>query len=256
MKKISIIIPAWNEEKIIYDNLKKIEEVFDRSLGKLQVGYELIVVDDGSTDNSYVEAKKASKENKKIKVVRYKNNGGKGSALTYGFRFCSGGFVAFLDADLDLHPEHVTQFIKHMEKHGADIVIGSKRHPSSKINYPISRKILSQAYNVLIRLLFHLNLTDTQTGLKLFKYEVLEKVLPIILCKQYAFDLELLVNINSRGYKIAEAPIELRWQRSKNRLTLGDIWKIALDTAAIFYRMKILRYYDKRYRERDVVENT
>ncbi len=65
-----------------------------------------------------------------------------------------------------------------------------------------------------------------------------------IVVKKYAFDLELLVNASQRGYKIAEVPIELDWQRFQNRLTLKDIWKLALDTAAIFYRLNILRYYD------------
>ncbi len=79
----------------------------------------------------------------------------------------------------------------------------------------------------------------------MFKYKVLKEIFPRVLCKKYAFDLELLVNANHRGFKIVEAPVELNWQRIASRIKLKDIWEIALDTAAIFYRLKILKYYDK-----------
>jgi hypothetical protein len=131
-----------------------------------------------------------------------------------------------------------------MKKNNADVVVGSKRHHLSKINYPLYRKILSQGYHMFTGILFTLNLTDTQTGLKLFKYEVLKEILPRILCKKYAFDLELLVNIHHRGWKIIEAPIELQWQREKNRIKIKDIWQLTLDTAAIYYRLKIFKFYD------------
>jgi len=244
MGKLSVIIPAWNEEKIICMNLRQVGKILDKLLETTGFDYEIILVDDGSTDNTYNEAMTMANKNEKIKAVTYKKNGGKGFALKHGFKFCSGELVTFIDVDLDLHPKQIPHFIDHMEKYDADIIIGSKRHPLSKINYPGSRKVLSKGYHTLIRILFHLNLSDTQAGLKLFKYDVLKEILPKVLCKKYAFDLELLVNARHLGYKIAEAPIELDWQRFENRLTLKDIWKLARDTAAIFYRLNILRYYD------------
>ena len=183
----------------------------------------------------------AAKKNGKIKVIYYKENGGKGSALKNGFKYCSGRYVTFIDADLDLHPKQLTNFITYIENTETDVVVGSKRHPLSKINYPKTRKILSEGYHLITKALFHLDITDTQTGLKLFKYEVLEDTLPKIICKKYAFDLELLVNINYHGWKIDELPIKLEWQRNKNRLKINDIWKLSLDTASIFYRYKILK---------------
>ncbi len=237
---LSVIIPAWNESEHIFNTIKETERVFD----ELGVDYEIIVVDDGSTDNTYEEALRAARENGRVKVVR-KENGGKGSALKYGFNFCSGELVTFIDADLDLHPKQIPLFIEYMKKYDADVVVGSKRHPLSKVNYPFQRKVLSLCYQIIIKILFNLNVRDTQAGLKLFKYEVLREVLPRVLCKKYAFDLELLVNANYRGFKIVEAPIELNWQRVSGRIGLRDIWKIALDTMALFYRLKILKYYDR-----------
>ena len=242
---MSIIIPAWNEGKIVYDNLQHVEDVFNKFLYNPGFDYEIIMVDDGSIDNTYNQASLAAKKNGRIRIVQREKNGGKGSALKFGFKFCSGRFVAFMDADLDLHPKQIPWFIDHMKKHDTDVTIGSKRHPLSKVNYPSSRKILSQAYHILTRILFRLNLSDTQAGLKLFKREVLEDILPRVLCKKYAFDLELLVNANHLGHKISEIPIELNWQRSQSRLTLRDIWNLLLDTAAIFYRLKIVKHYDR-----------
>jgi len=236
---ISVIIPAKNEGNHIYNSLKEVEKVCNTNRWE----YEIIVVDDGSTDKTYEEVLRAGKGNRMIKVVK-KKNGGKGSAIKYGFDHCSGDLVTFIDADLDLHPRQIPLFIKYMGRYDADVVIGSKRHPLSKVNYPFYRKVLSEAYQFITALLFDLNLTDTQAGLKLFKYEVLEEILPKVLCKKYAFDLELLVNAKHRGFKIVEVPIELNWQRVGGRISLRDIGRIALDTAAIFYRLRILKYYN------------
>jgi hypothetical protein len=131
-----------------------------------------------------------------------------------------------------------------MKKYNADVITGSKRHPLSRVDYPLHRRILSQAYQLITKVLFNLNLKDTQAGLKLFKYKVLKEIFPRVLCKKYAFDLELLVNASHRGFKIVEAPVELNWQRIASRMGLKDIWSIFSDTIAIFYRLKILKYYD------------
>jgi glycosyltransferase involved in cell wall biosynthesis len=239
MKDISVIIPAKNEEKHISNTLKEVKMVFE----EYGLRYEIVVVDDGSTDGTYKEALKTAKKIGDVKVVK-KENGGKGSALSHGFKYCSGKLVTFIDADLDLHPRQIPMFMDYMKRYNADVVVGSKRHPLSKVEYPLDRRILSQAYQTIVRVLFNLNLTDTQAGLKLFKYEVLDDILPRVLCKKYAFDLELLVNADHRGFKIVEAPIELNWQRKIGRVTPRDIGRIALDTAAIFYRLRILKYYN------------
>ncbi|MEM5829585.1 MAG: glycosyltransferase family 2 protein [Candidatus Aenigmatarchaeota archaeon] len=239
MKELSVIVPAWNEGRIIFKSIREIEKVLDAS----GLDYEIIVIDDGSSDNTYDEAIKAARGDRRVRVIR-KENGGKGSALKYGFNFCSGKLITFIDADLDLHPKQIPLFIDFMKKYGADVVVGSKRHPLSKIDYPLHRRILSYGYQLITKFLFNLSVRDTQAGLKLFKYKVLKEVFPRVLCKKYAFDLELLVNANHRGFRIVEAPVELHFQRIGSRVKVRDVMRIVLDTAAIFYRLKILRYYD------------
>lgn len=237
--KLSIIMPAYNEGGRLYNSVA--ETV--RTMKDLGFSSEIIVVDDGSPDDTFEEAQRAASKFGNVKAVRYTNNGGKGNALKYGFKYVTGDIVAFLDADLDLHPRQLKTFIEIMEKTGADVVIGSKRHPESKLDYPFQRKFLSTGYSLLIKGLFNLPVNDTQTGLKIFKRKVLVEVFPKVVVKRYAFDLELLVNVRIRGYKIAEAPITINFQRKLGRIGFKDIEPIAKDTATVFYRLKVLKYY-------------
>ena len=145
---------------------------------------------------------------------------------------------------MELHPEQLPLFLEILLARGADVVIGSKRHPLSNVQYPRIRRIYSVGYFALVWLLFGLPLRDTQTGLKLFKARVLRRVFPKVLVKRFAADIEMLVVAHSLGYRIREAPVTLSFQRRFNRIRLRDIKDIAQDTLAIFYRLNILRYYD------------
>jgi hypothetical protein len=111
----------------------------------------------------------------------------------------------------------------------------------------LARKIVSFFYYLFLLFLFRLNTHDTQTGLKLFKADVIKPVMKVILVKRFAFDIEVLSIINHRGYKIAESPIILDFNRGPKwgRMQLKDIWDVFIDTLAIFYRLNILQYYDK-----------
>lgn len=239
---LSIVIPAYNEEKRIAGTLMETSATMD----SFSITHEIIVVNDGSSDRTFEEASKVAEKLKNVKVVHYTQNGGKGNAIKFGCKFVTGDFVTFLDADLELHPKLLTGFFDQMDAKNADIVVGSKRHPLSKVNYPRHRKILSWFYHLLIKGMFNLPVNDTQLGLKLFKREVIESVIPKILVKRFAYDVEILVNAKHMGYKIVEAPIELIFKRKLGRVKLKDIATISLDTAAIFYRMYILRYYDEK----------
>lgn len=237
-QKISVVVPVYNEGAHIYADLGE----FTKTLSGLNFNYDMILVDDGSTDNTYEELCRSSFDC--VTVIRYSENQGKGHALRYGAKHATGELVAFIDGDLDLHPRQISTLITYMDKDGSDAVIGSKRHPLSKVDYPLKRRVLSRCYQIFVRFLFGLNLTDTQTGLKLFRREALEKVLPLVLVKKYAFDLELLVVAHRLGYRITEAPVELNYHFNSH-LNLRSIWHIFVDTCAIFYRHKILRYYDR-----------
>ena len=239
---LSILMPAYNEAHSIAENVCETVETM-RGLG---IDFEIVVVDDGSLDGTHTAATNALRAWPDcVRIVRCRRNEGKGNALICGTAYSKGEYVAFLDADMDLHPEQLENFFAIMSARDADVVIGSKFHPQSKVEYPRLRRIYSFFYFMLVRSLFGLPVRDTQTGIKLFKREVLEQVLPRVLVKRFAFDLELLANVHHFGYRIVEAPVVVNFNRVCSRLRLAAVWNVFVDTLAIFYRMRILRYYDQ-----------
>ncbi len=177
--------------------------------------------------------------------MNYGGNHGKGFAIRYGFKYTTGDIVAFIDADMNIHPRQIVTFIKEMERTDADVVVGSKRHPDSKVNYPVNRKIFSDVYYLFVKTLFGIQVKDTQVGLKLYKRKVLEDICPIVVVKRYAFDIEILANVHRLGYKITEAPIEID-MNFDSHVNKKAIWNMFWDTCAIFYRMNIMHYYDMK----------
>lgn len=238
-RQVSVVIPAYNEEESILAVLSET----DLALKEIGVEYEIIVVNDGSTDGTRKALSKAKAGLPSLITIDLPENLGKGNAFRRGFQASRYDLVCCLDADLDLHPEQIGALIRRMAETDADIVIGSKRHPDSVLNYPTSRKIYSSCYYLLISALFRLPLKDTQTGLKLYRREVLETVLPRLVSMQYVLDLELLAVANRMGYRIAEIPVTLSFQREFGRIRFSDVRGIIVDTMSIFYRFYVLGYY-------------
>lgn len=241
MKKLSLIVPTYKQEKTIKKNM----ELILQSIKKAGFDFEIIVVVDGLIDNSKKEAQKVRDPH--IKVYQLENNHGKGYAIRYGMARSRGDLVAFIDGGLEINPDGLLTLINLLEKNKADIVIGSKRHPESKVTYPPLRRVLSFGYQMLVFILFGLNVRDTQVGLKLFKRQVLEDVLPRLLVKRYAVDIEMLAVANYLGFnKIIEAPVELKYDFTSitTAASFTTIRKMLIDTLAVFYRLRIRHYYN------------
>jgi glycosyltransferase involved in cell wall biosynthesis len=241
--KLSVIMPAYNEETSIYNNAIETSKTISGIVSK----YEIIVVNDGSSDKTLEEARRASFDDLHIQVINSQPNFGKGHALKTGAREATGDYIAFCDADLDLHPRQLESFFDIMLETDCDAVIGSKLHKDSKVDYPWHRKIISWGYYIFLLILFRLNVKDTQTGLKLFRADAIKPVMQKILVKRFAYDIEMLAILHRRGKKIKSAPIEVIFQRGDlgSRIKSKDIFNVTKDTLAIFYRMFILKYYDK-----------
>ncbi len=241
-KRISILVPAYNERETIVANIAETCRIF-RDAGW---SFEVIVIDDGSSDRTWSELRKIARRNPQVTIKRHRKNHGKGRALKFGCRFATGEYIALLDADLELHPRQILGFYDILKRTGADVVVGSKWHPDSSLNYPLARGVVSRIYYTFVKLMFGLPVRDTQTGLKLFKAEVLQRIFPAILVKKYAFDLEILVNVKRLGYRMVEAPVEVLFKRRHmGRIRMRDLYLTLVDTLAIFYRLHILRYYDR-----------
>jgi glycosyltransferase involved in cell wall biosynthesis len=236
---LSVIVPAYMEGPRIAPNMRKLTDALDR----IQTEYEVIVVSDGSTDDTYHEALKAAGPH--VKVFGYTPNMGKGFALRYGFERSEGDPVTFIDADMELHPKEIGIFVKLMEIYECDVVIGSKRHPQSEVKYPAFRRLQSWVYQMLIRILFDLNVSDTQTGLKLFRREALSAVLPYMLVRRWAYDLEFFVVARMKGYrKFIEAPVVVDFQFATTTGVAAVIQTLR-DTFNIWWRLKVRHTYER-----------
>jgi glycosyltransferase involved in cell wall biosynthesis len=241
---LSLIVPAYKQEKYIYRDLKSIDETLSEGLAN-NYNYEVICVVDGYLDKTFQNASKLNSNH--IKVLGYEKNQGKGHAVRVGMKEAKGELISFLDAGMDISPKGVMMLMAHMDWYNADIIVGSKRHPVSKVNYPIIRRILSVGYHLLIKLLFDLSVTDTQSGIKIFRREVIEKILPKLLVKRYAMDIEMLAVAKHFGFtRIYEAPIEVRFNKNNSAIKWSTVFHMFRDTLAVFYRLRILRYYDKK----------
>lgn len=243
--RLSIVMPLYKLASEAESNLLSVAELFEQH----GVVAELVPVDDGSGDGTdavlaSVRAKWTFKS-VTLKPVVCKRNGGKGAALRAGYEASTGRYVMLLDGDLDIHPKQTPYFFEQMVTKGADIVVGSKRHKSSVVQYPWHRRIVSGCYFTLVKWFVGLPITDTQTGMKLFKREVLGYALERMLVKTYAFDLELLSIAAGHGAKIVEAPVVIRFGNKFGALKPKTVWQMSLDTLAVFYRLRLLRYYAK-----------
>ena len=245
---ISVIVPAYKQTKTIRQDIYSIYD----TLEQIRYEYEIIVVIDGlNIDNSYKELSKLKLKN--LKVIGYQNNRGKGYAVRYAMARAKGDYIAFIDAGMEIDPNGLSLIIEQLEWYQADIIVGSKRHPASLVNYPLDRKIISFGAQIISKLLLNINVRDTQAGLKIFKRNVLETVLPRLLLKNYAFDLELLSVSNRLGFtRIYEAPIKLSYDFTSltHASGLKIIFNCLYDAIAVFYRLRIKKYYDDKNKRR------
>jgi len=222
---LSVIVPTYRGAERIYQNLCRLSE----ALSKLPYSHEIVVVSDGNTDGTEQHITRRAEECPHVHAYHYMRNHGKGYALTYGVARSTGRLITFIDGDGDIDPQQIATYIETMEREQADIVVGSKRHPESRVVYPPARRLYSWGYQLVLRLLFDLQVRDTQVGLKVFRREVLEAVLPRIVVKRYAFDLELLVVACHLGYcRIVEAPVVIG-QRFDSTVNMGAVRNMLID---------------------------
>ena len=243
MINYSVIVPAYNEGASIRVNLLKIKETLDT----YEDSYEILAVDDGSSDNTKNEILSASSEDPRIRYAGYEKNRGKGGAIKHGVEQAKGDVIGFIDADLDIDPSHLIKYLQHMRQTDCDVVIGSKMHKDSKLDYPPMRKFVSWGYFVILKVLFGMNIKDTQTGIKLYKADLIKRIAPKLRVKGYAFDIEVLALCADEGAVIEQMPVAIVYQReaSFGRIRIGDIFSMFFDTVGIWWNLRIRRSYSK-----------
>ncbi|MBU0636239.1 glycosyltransferase family 2 protein [Candidatus Micrarchaeota archaeon] len=201
MKSISIVIPAYNEEKRIQ---KTMEEYYSFFLQK-KIPFELIVVANNCSDNTVSRVKKFSKKHSNCKLLNIPYRVGKGGAVKQGFRKACKDIVGFTDADNATPPEEFFKVLQGLSE--ADVAIGSRALSDSTIkNQPFYRRFLGIGFNRLVNLLFGLNLLDTQCGAKVFSARA-APVMQSVRSNFFEFDVELLWHVKKKGFSIKEVAV-------------------------------------------------
>ena len=243
---LTVIVPVYNGGHEIVENVGVIRRAAAGNLPPEDL--ELIVVSDGSIDGT-AERLIEARTDVDMHVIHYDHNLGKGHAVKMGALAATGQWIAIVDADLDLDPALIPEYLETARRERLDFAVGSKRHPDSVVFYPRSRRIASWCYQQLNRVLFRLDVRDTQVGLKVFRREVADEVVPLLLVKQFAFDLELLAVARAFGYRrVRELPVRLDYRFTGSEVRSGAVTRALWDTAAVFYRLRILRTYQRTRR--------
>ena len=230
-------MPAFNEGEFIEESLKRLDSSFSNGY----LNHEIIVVDDGSEDNTRSKASKYAKRNGHVKIIAYNHNLGKGFAVKTGFLRTVGDDIVFLDSDLDIDVKQVSRYIQALRF--GDIVIGSKYHPESVVKTSFLRRFLSRGFSALTKLLTGVKIKDTQVGIKAIRRDVFDGIFKQLSVKRYAFDVELLVLAKVYSLNVIELPVKLK---INNKLNIKDIWHMFIDLLGISYRLRIRNYYQKR----------
>lgn len=240
--RLSVVMPAYNEGKRIYANLLETQRI----ISAFAPDYEIIVVNDGSRDNTKSEIERAKQGCGRLVMVSSETNHGKGSAILAGIAEATGDYIAFVDADLELNPAQLEGYYDKMQETGCAAVIGCKLHKDSKLKYPVKRRIMSIGYYIMLRILFRLKIRDTQTGLKLFRADAVKPVAHLVRTSGFAYDIELLVAVSRHGGRIEEMPVNVVYVRERRarRIRPADVWRAFKDTLAVYVRADFKHYYD------------
>jgi glycosyltransferase involved in cell wall biosynthesis len=208
-RRLSVVIPCFNEGKTIYQNIKKINA---HLAGKI-AAFEIIAVNDGSSDDTLIELEKVQKE-VPLKIINSPSNAGKGKAVREGILASdpTSDVSMFLDADLGIPIEEVEKFLAEINS-GADLVIASRFVPGLKVLKPVLwyRKIMERIFRFLrMVILSNWKVRDTQCGFKMFRQNVAQRIFPMATIDRFAFDAEIIFLAKKMGYDIRELPISLQ----------------------------------------------
>ncbi len=224
----SIVIPAYNEEKRLPSTL---EQLF-HFLEKQPFASEIIVVENGSDDQTFEIAQQFADRQKNVHVLRSEQRG-KGLAIQRGVLAASGEYIFMCDADLSMPVEEISHFIP-PELEGVDIAIASREAPGSvRYNEPYYRHFTGRVFNTLIRLLVLPRLQDTQCGFKCIRAQVARDIFPYQTLTGWAFDVELLYIARHHGYQIVEIPIDWYFNADSKISVVRDSLRMFLDLLRI-----------------------
>tara|TARA_B100001175_G_scaffold293110_1_gene279369 strand:- start:705 stop:1418 length:714 start_codon:yes stop_codon:yes gene_type:complete len=224
LKSISIIYPVYNEENRLEKTFLDIKK-FEKKYNLLKM--EFIFVNDGSSDKTLSILNKKFYKNKKIKIINYRKNMGKGYALKKGIKIAKNDWILTTDADCSVSNFQLTHWIKKKYLNDKNqVYFGSRNHPLSKVKKKFTREIIGIIFKSLIRIFFNISISDTQCGFKLYKAIAAKKIFKLILTNGYMHDIEICLIAKKYNYKIKILPV--RWSHiNESKINFfSDFFKI------------------------------
>jgi dolichyl-phosphate beta-glucosyltransferase len=220
---LSVVVPAYNEETRIGQTLRRMLEYLDAQ----NYTFELLIVDDGSTDNTRAVVRETAADRENVRVLHYAENRGKGYAVRYGMLHAAGDFILFSDADLATPIEEAEKLFNSQRK-GDEVVIASRDLPGSVLERRQSalREFGGKLFNRCVQMIAVPGIRDTQCGFKLFTRAAAQNIFSRCQIDNFSFDVEVLYLARQLGYPIVEVPV--RWihrEGSKVRF-LRDAWRM------------------------------
>ena len=228
IRSISIVFPCYNEAdrlKYTFKDIKKFQEK------KITSNFEIIFVNDGSSDNTFQILKKYKNENaklnRKIKIISYQNNKGKGYALKKGVKIAKYDWVLTLDADISVSINQLNDWFKgNMIKKNKFIYFGSRNLSESNIEFKIYRKLIGLIFIKITKIFFKINLLDTQCGFKLYKKKIAKRLFNILKTLDFTHDIEIVLISKKLNYKITELPVNWTHKKGSKVSVIKDSFKM------------------------------
>jgi len=227
-KKLSVIVPLYNEEESIRPLINEIK----RALGRVDIDYEVLFIDDGSTDGSLKQIKEIARNDKRFRFISFRKNYGKSAALHIGFINAKGNAVVTIDADLQDDPQEIYNLLKKLDE-GYDLCSGWKK----KRKDPFIKKISSKFFNFVTRLISGIKIHDFNCGLKAYRKEVVENI------KVYG-EMHRYIPVLAKwqGFKITETPVQHRSRRyGKTKYGISRFFKGFVDLITVTYATRYIK---------------
>lgn len=234
MRDISVIIPCYNEERILPENLR---EVYNGISKRFPNRCRFIILDSNSTDRTREISVEFAKKNSNVSYVNI-NCGGKGEKIRSEAVKCRTHYAGWIDSDVPLKIEEYCRLMREVISGNADIAISSRYAKGAKIKRRMSRLFPSRFYHSLVRLMFLINSTDTTSGAKFWNRKVSKNVWPLVKGKKWFFDTELVYYCIKKGYKVAEIPVTFKDRDDSRFSIIREAYKVGHEL--IKFRLRTL----------------
>jgi glycosyltransferase involved in cell wall biosynthesis len=230
----SLVLPVYNEEENLSRNFYSIKN----ELSKTCKDFEIIIAEDGSTDQTYALAKEILNKNKNVTIIHSDKKLGRGKALKNAFRISKGNKVGYMDIDMATDISFIKRMIKELETY--DVVTGSRLLKKELSNRKMIRYFLSRIYNLNIRIFFGSRIKDHQCGFKGFRKEVIQELNKLSIDNHWFWDSEILIIAQKKGYSVLEFPVKwIESKKSKVRIK-RDVLYMGTRLIKLFVRLNLL----------------